>query len=278
MKWTDRSISILLILPAIVYVVAFAFYPIVLAVYGSFQTHTQSMTLANYELLPSFGIYEAIDNTLVVTCFALLWQFIVAFAAADILIKQFRGRSILYASMIIPYASATVVAAFIFGTIFTTGQGSYLNSFLSLFGIPRIDWTGVYVGSYPLNVVTIVLADGWKNISIVALILMAGMTTIPQEIYRAAEIDGAGTVQKFFRITLPNLRGYLAIALIIRGVSEFNIFAIALLLFPYKLLTTLTYGLYDIANPFISYASATVLLAFVLVFAVIVAFFRSRGP
>jgi ABC-type sugar transport system permease subunit len=277
MKWTDRSISILLILPAIVYVVAFAFYPIVLAVYGSFQTPSKHLVLSNYYLLPSFGIYEAIYNTLVVTGFALLWQFVVAFAAANILTRQFRARSILYASMIIPYASATVVAAFIFGNIFTTGQGSYLNSFLSLFGISSINWTGVYAGSYPLNVLTIVLADGWKNISVVALILMAGMTTIPQDIYRAAEIDGAGTVQKFLRITLPNLKGYIAIALIIRGVSEFNIFAIALLLFPYKLLTTLTYGLYDIANPYLSYASSTVLLGFVLVFAVLVAFFRSRG-
>jgi ABC-type sugar transport system permease subunit len=277
MKWTDRNIAILLTLPAIVYVIAFAFYPIALAVYGSFQTPSQHLVLSNYQLLPSFGVYEAIENTLVVTGFALLWQFILAFAAANMLMRQFRGRSMLYASMIIPYASATVVAAFIFGNIFTTGQGSYLNSFLSLFGISPINWTGVYQGSYPLNVLTIVLADGWKNISVVALILMAGMTTIPQEIYRAAEIDGAGTVQKFLRVTLPNLKGYIAIALIIRGVSEFNIFAIALLLFPYKLLTTLTYGLYDIANPYLSYASATVLLGLVLVFAVIVAFYRSRG-
>lgn len=274
MKWTERRISLLLILPAVVYVVAFAFYPIILAVYGSFQTHAYHNVLSNYVELPSFGLYDAIDNTVYVTLAALAFQFVIAFVVANILTRQFRARPFFFVLIILPFATATVVAGFIFGVIFF-GYGSlgYANSFLNLVGLPAVNWTG----SYGTSLLTLVLADGWKNIPIVALILMAGMTTIPQDIYRAAEVDGAGSVSKFFRLTLPNMRSYIAIALIIRGVSEFNIFAIALLDFPHTLLTTLTYGLRDYSNPFISEASATILLGFVLAFTLIVVYFRGRG-
>jgi ABC-type sugar transport system permease subunit len=144
MKWTDRSISLLLILPAIVNVIAFAFYPIIYAVYESFQTNSRQNVLSNYIELPSFGLNSAIFNTVVVTAAALAFQFVLGFAIANILTKQFTARSVFYTSMIIPFASSTVVAAWIFGNIFTTGQGSYANSFLHLLGLPPVNWTGIY--------------------------------------------------------------------------------------------------------------------------------------
>ena len=70
------------------------------------------------------------------------------------------------------------------------------------------------------------------------------MSSISPDIYAAAKVDGAGAISRFIHITLPNLSGYIAIALIIRGISEFNIFAMALVIFPHVLLTTLAFGLY----------------------------------
>jgi ABC-type sugar transport system permease subunit len=110
----------------------------------------------------------------------------------------------------------------------------------------------------------------------VTLILLAGMTTISPDLYSQAMVDGANVIQRFFRITLPNMAGFIAIALMIRGISEFNIFAMALLLFPYQLLTTMTYSLYDTVNAHPAYAGATILLGFVLIFATLIMFYRTR--
>jgi ABC-type sugar transport system permease subunit len=105
------------------------------------------------------------------------------------------------------------------------------------------------------------------------LLMLAGYASIPRELYEAASVDGAGVVRRFFEITLPNLKKYIAIALIIRGISEFNIFALPLILIGYSppLLTTLTYEFYSTTvTKYYSYAAATILLAFIIVFIVIV--------
>lgn len=119
------------------------------------------------------------------------------------------------------------------------------------------------------------LADSWKTVPIIALILFAGMSQIPPEIYSAAAVDGAGPIRRFFSITLPNIADFVTIALIVRGIAEFNIFALPLILFGYNppLLTTLTYEFYSTsATLYYSLSSATILFAFVLGFALIVVF------
>ncbi|TRM84121.1 sugar ABC transporter permease, partial [Sulfolobus sp. F3] len=114
-------------------------------------------------------------------------------------------------------------------------------------------------------------ADSWKNTPIVALILLAGMMSIPKDLYYAASLDGAGPVRRFFYVTLPNLKSYIAIALIIRGVSEFNIFALPLVLIGFHplILTTLAYELYSTTTIYLSSAAAVILLAFISVLIVL---------
>ena len=98
------------------------------------------------------------------------------------------------------------------------------------------------------------------------------MTGISQEIYNAAALDGAGPIRRFLFVTLPNLRNFILIALVIRGISEFNIFAIPLVLVEYNppFLTTLAYEFYSSTSSiYYSYAASTVLLAIVLVFTLV---------
>jgi len=96
------------------------------------------------------------------------------------------------------------------------------------------------------------------------------MTGISPELYNAAAIDGAGPVRRFLYVTLPNLRNFILIALVIRGISEFNIFALPLVLVGYNpsFLTTLAYEFYSTTSSiYYSYAASTILLTVVLVFA-----------
>jgi trehalose transport system permease protein len=264
----------LLVLPAIVYVTALSFYPSAEAVYQSFQTPNRHYVLTNYKELVSFGAYNAIYNTVIVTICALALQFFIAMVIATILTKEFRGKQFFQVSVLIPFSVATIVAVYAFSNVFVT-PGGYADSLLEIFGLKPVGWTAYH--NYWLNVLALIISDSWKNTPIVALILTAGMSTIPPEIYAAAKVDGAGPFSRFFRITIPNLSSYIAIAMIIRGISEFNIFAMALVLFPHVLLTTLAYGLYSETFLGLSYAASVVLLGFIVVFAIIVTVYRSRS-
>lgn len=275
-KWKN----VLFILPAVAYMVALSFIPSIAAVRGSFQTNLSSFTTVNYTQLIQLDLYGSIVNTVVVTGLALLVQFIFGFLIATILTKAFVGKRIFSVLFLLPFGVATVVAGFVFQNIFYY-TGGYANSLLTytgiyhLFGIKSINWLSTYWNA----TFSLVISDSWKNTPIVALILLAGMNSISPDVYNQAYIDGAGPVSRFFRITLPNLSGFIAIALIIRGISEFNIFAIALLLYTkFPLLTTKAYGFFNGGGTdYEAYAASTVLLAFILVFAAIIIYSRSRS-
>ena len=271
MRWKESYTSFLFILPAIAYIAYFSIIPSATAVYQSFQTPIHSWVLSNYQGLQFFGLGSAIINTVIITFGALAFQFLLAFLVAGILTKQFKGKRAFTTLFIIPWGVATVVVAFSFSNIFMI-TGGYMNSFLHLIGIPSVAWLSTYAN----KVLVLIISDAWKNTPIVALILLAGMTGISEEIYQAAAVDGAGPVRRFFYITIPNLRNFIIIALVIRGISEFNIFALPLILVAYHpvLLTTLAYQFFSSNSPYYSYAASTVLLAFILVFALVAVRFR----
>src|SRR5437773_11411036 len=143
-----------------------------------------------------------------------------------------------------------------------------MKSCLQLFGLPSVNW----YSNFSSKLLRLILSDSWKNSPIVAMILLAGMTGISRELYNAAAIDGAGPVRRFFYVTLPNHRNFILIALVIRGISEFNISALTLVLVGYTppFLASLAYVVDSTTSSiYYSYAASTILLAVVLVFALV---------
>mgnify|MGYP001770740984 FL=1 len=257
------------VLPAIIYVVAFSFLPAAEVVWLSFRNPTTGQfTLSNFKALLFFGLTDAIVNTIIVTAGALGLQLFLGMAVASLIVSKTRGSRLLYVIGLIPYGVATVVNAVTFSFIFET-PGGFANGILKALGLPTVNW----YYSTPMELLIIIIADSWRNFPVFMLLMLAGYASIPRELYEAAMVDGAGVVRRFFTITLPNLKKYIAIALIIRGISEFNIFALPLILVGYNppLLTTLTYEFYSTTvTKYYSYAAATVLLAFVLAFIALV--------
>ena len=257
------------VVPAIVYVVVFSFLPAADVVWQSFHNPTTGQfTLSNFQALTFFGLTNAIIDTVIVTVGALGLQLVLGMAVAALIVSRVRGARLLYVFALIPYGVATVVNAVTFSFIFQP-TGGFANGILKALGLPTVNW----YSSTPMELLLVIIADSWRNFPVFMLLMIAGYASIPKELYEAAMVDGAGIVRRFFTITLPNLRKYIAIALIIRGISEFNIFALPLILIGYNppLLTTLTYEFYSTTvTKYYSYAAATVLLAFVLAFIVIV--------
>ena len=258
---------LLFAIPALIYVISLSILPAITVVYDSFR-NSNGFTLANYLALPSYGLYGAIINTLIVSVGALLRQLTIALAIAMVLVKPFQGKKFFSAIIIIPLGISTVVSAFVFSLIFQA-VGGYANSFLITFGLRPVDW---FSSSYSaLGVVMI--SDFWKNTPLVALILYGGLSSLPPTLFEAASVDGAGPIRRFIHITLPNLAPILSIAMLVRGVSEFNIFAMPLVIVGYHplIMNTLIYENYSsLATRNISYAGATVLLAIIMVYSVFV--------
>ncbi len=272
----DQLIPLLFVLPALVYVGYFAFYPTFETIKYSFQTPILSFTFYNYQANVQSGLYSWIANTLWLTAGALSLQFGLALGVASILNRTFRGKTVFATIAILPIGIATVVAGFTFNQIFPGTGAGYANSILGWFGIAPVYWL-----THPwLAILVVIIADSWKNTSLVIIILVAGYATIPRTLYHAAAIDGAGPLRQFVHVTLPGLRGFIVMALLIRGAQEVNIFQLAYIMissYP-QLLTVQIYLLWESSGgyPYLASAVSTVLLAIVTVFIVIVILLGGR--
>ncbi|EQB74045.1 MAG: hypothetical protein AMDU4_FER2C00034G0054 [Ferroplasma sp. Type II] len=259
---------LLFVLPALAYVAILSFFPAASVVFFSFKSSRGVYSLSNYTAIVQAGLLNSIIHTVIVSFGALLIQLFFAMLIANILIKSLKGNKFFSTVFIIPYGVATVVSAFIFALIFSP-VGGFANSTLHSLGIQDVNW---YSNIYS-SMGVVMFADFWKNTPLVALILLGGLSSIPPSMNEAASVDGAGPLRRFIYITLPNLAPFIAIALLIRGVSEFNIFALPLILIGYhpSLINTLVYEYFNsISSVGYSYAAATVLLLIILVFAFVI--------
>ncbi|WDC84371.1 sugar ABC transporter permease [Caloramator sp. mosi_1] len=206
----------------------------------------------------------AIINTIAVTIVGVSLQLVLGLFIAMALKYNFKGKGLVRSLVLLPMGVPTLVSGvtllYIFGT-----QG-YLNEFLYKLGIINkpIAWTSGGIK----NIFVIAVADSWKVLPIVVLLLLAGLESIPTEVYEAGAIDGAGKLQTFFKITLPLLKPSITMTVILRAVDSFRIFELPKILAgrvtPF--LATLAYDEYSYNNLNASAAASTVLLIIIMVF------------
>lgn len=264
-KYREQLFPFLFVIPALVYVGYFAFYPAAQTIVYSFQTPILAFTWFNYQSNVTSGLYTWVGNTLYLTAGALALQFGLAFAVASILNRQFRGKGIFAAIAILPIGIATVVAGYVFSQILPGDGTGYANSLLATIHLGPYYWLNTQTGA----IASVIVADSWKNTALVVIIFVAGYASIPRALYQAAAIDGAGPLRQFRYVTLPGLRSYIVIALLIRGAQEVNIFQLAYEMigsYP-QLLTVQIYLLYTSGEGiYLASAVAAVLLGIVGIF------------
>jgi trehalose transport system permease protein len=271
-----RSRYLLGLTPLVLYLLAFTFVPVVSTLLLAFRDPKNNWSLQAFNAIRShFQFGEAVLNTLVITGVSLSLELCLGLVLAVFLNDRFRAQSVLRVLLLIPLGMPTIVAAsamrYVFGTV------GYLNEALfrlGLIGTP-VDWTG----SRWLALLTVSIADAWKVTPLVMLILLAGLQAIPRDVYEAAHTDGAGAWRQFCSITLPLLRPALSMALVIRGVDAFRIFALPLALVGRHLpvLSTYAYVEYmEYSNPHTAAASSTLLLLMIML--TVVAYLRLAGP
>ncbi|HEX5290775.1 MAG TPA: sugar ABC transporter permease [Streptosporangiaceae bacterium] len=234
---TDRRLGYALVAPAVIVLLAITAYPIVANVWNSFHFDNLSFGALphrfvgadNYgKMFSSAQWLAALERTLGFTVVTIVVDIVAALGLAVMLNRKFVGRGVVRASILVPWAVPTVVSALLWKTMFDPRAG-FVDYFLG--GIhgswSSLTWLNASVWR---SWAVIFIADSWKNIPFVAIILLAGLQVIPTEVYEAARIDGATGWRAFRRVTLPLLKPALSVALIFRTLQALLVFDVVFIM------------------------------------------------
>lgn len=219
----------LLLAPAGVFLAVFFAWPMVQALVMAFQTATGGFTLDYFrQMVTDVNFWPAVRSTLLLIAAIVPLQMVLALIMALLLNSELRGTSFWLYAWAIPLAISDLAAGIVWLSIFT--DRGYLNSLLVQLGLSR---TGFSFLSYEHPVSTfiaVVIAETWRATSIVMVILVAGLQVIPKEYSEAAEVFGATAWQRLRHVTLPLLRPSIQVALVLRTILAFQVFAVVIAL------------------------------------------------
>lgn len=173
------------------------------------------------EIIQQHRFWKSLWNTSVFTVISVSIELVLGLAIALLINRQFRGRGIVRASVLVPWAIPTVVSALMWKFMFDGQNGIMAKFFHSIGLIPDM---GTLLTSKYWSMFSVVFADVWKTTPFVTLLLLAGLQTISGSLYEAARVDGASRIQQFFKITLPLLTPTILVTLLFRTLDAFKIF------------------------------------------------------
>jgi multiple sugar transport system permease protein len=222
---SERRLGWMLCAPAVVAMLAVTAYPIGYALVLSVQEldlrFPEDRGFAGFDnysaVLTSDLWWLDIFNTLFVTVIAVSVELVLGMAIALVMYRAIFGRGVIRTAVLIPYGIVTVVAAFSWQFAFAPDTG-FVNQLP--FVADDMAWFGDRFSAFAV----IIMAEIWKTTPFMALILLAGLTTIDAGLYEAAKVDGANAVQRFFRITLPLMKPAILVALLFRTLDSFRVF------------------------------------------------------
>ena len=220
---SDRRLAYLLIAPAVILMLAVTAYPIGYAVWLSLQRYnlaapddTAFVGFANYQtVLTDRYWWTAFIVTLAITVISVAIEFVLGMALALVMHRTLIGRGVVRTVALIPYGIVTVVAAFSWYYAWTPKTG-YLANMLASDAAPLTDqWPSLFI---------IIGAEVWKTTPFMALLLMAGLALVPEDLLKAAAMDGATAWQRFTKVMLPVMKPAILVALLFRTLDAFRIF------------------------------------------------------
>ena len=218
-----------LLLPALIVLLLVYAYPILRAFWLSVYTQNLGTELqrvfsglSNYQRMIGDGrFWQSLWNTAIFTTTSVLLELILGIGVALVLNQAFRGRSIVRTITLIPWALPTAVMGVAWAWIFNDQYG-VVNDILHRLGIIE---TGIsWLGNPVLAMIAVILADVWKTTPFIALLLLAGLQSISNDLYEAHALDGATPWQSFWKITVPLLMPQIVISLLFRFAQAFAIF------------------------------------------------------
>lgn len=222
-KKSERRLAFWLVLPAVLLMLAVTAYPIAYAVWLSLQRYnlaapddTQFVGIDNYvTILTDRYWWTAFTITLIITVVSVAIEFVLGMALALVMHRTIFGKGTVRTAILVPYGIVTVAASYSWYYAWTPGTG-YLANLLP-------EGTAPLTEQIP-SLAVVVLAEVWKTTPFMALLLLAGLALVPQDLLNAAQVDGAGAWQRLTRIIIPMIKPAILVALLFRTLDAFRIF------------------------------------------------------
>jgi multiple sugar transport system permease protein len=220
----ERRLGLGLSAPAFIVMVFVTAYPLLYAVVLSFFDYRLTdpegrdfVGLQNYITVLTDPVWWSdFSTTLIITVVSVGVELVLGFAFAMVMYRILFGRSVVRTGILIPYGIITVVSAFIFRYAFQLDSG-FVNQW---FGLGEFNWFGQRWSS----LFVIVLSEIWKTTPFISLLLLAGLVQVPTDLNKAAMVDGATAWQRLTRVTLPNMKAAIMVALLFRTLDAWRIF------------------------------------------------------
>jgi multiple sugar transport system permease protein len=229
-RWIDRHIKWVFSLPAVLFILIMMAFPIGYTVYISLTEWSMSalqppkfVGLLNYTKMLTHDIrfLKAAWRTFSFTAMAVSIEAVLGVMLATLLNRDFPGKNFIKTLFLLPMVATPVAIGMVWLLMFEPTIG-FMNYFIGKFGIPPQVW----LGSEAMALPSLALVDIWQWTPMIALIVLAGLVSLPHDPFEAAAVDGASSWQVFWKITLPMLRPTIGVAIILRTIDALKTFDI----------------------------------------------------
>jgi multiple sugar transport system permease protein len=220
----EQRLGWYLVAPAVAVMVAVTAYPLARAVWLSLYSYKltdpagkQFVGLRNYGVVLTDGLWwQDVYTTVLITVITVAVELVIGFAFASVMHRIIWGRRTVRTAILVPYGIITVVAAYAWQYAFSLDSG-FVNQW---FGLGNKAWFSDRWSSLTV----IILAEVWKTTPFISLLLLAGLAQVPEELQEAAKVDGATAWQRLWRVTVPNMKAAIMVALLFRTLDAYRIF------------------------------------------------------
>ncbi|WP_433331875.1 carbohydrate ABC transporter permease [Spirillospora sp. CA-294931] len=220
----ERRLGLMLSAPAVIVMLLVTAYPLLNALYLSMFSYRitapddrRFVGLGNYvTALTDSLFWQDVWTTFIITVVTVVVEVVIGFALAMVMHKAVFARRTMRTSILLPYGIVTVISAFAWRYAFET-QSGFVNSWFGLgdFAWFSDRWAGLFV---------IILSEIWKTTPFVSLLLLAGLAQVPRDLGEAATVDGATAWQRLWKVTLPNMKAAILVAVLFRTLDAWRIF------------------------------------------------------
>ena len=232
---SQRQLAVALMVPALFTILVIAIYPLMQTFWLSLQDYNLKFVaqrrfvgIGNYvKLVRDEHFRQALMHTLFFTVVSVSMEFVIGLAVALTIHRPFWGRGLVRAAVLVPWAIPTVISARMWEWMWNDQFGVINDVLLRLHLIAE---SQAWLGKPATAMWAIIVTDVWKTTPFMALLLLAGLQVIPEDLYESAMIDGAGAWQRFWYVTLPLLRPAILVAIIFRTLDAFRVFDVVYVL------------------------------------------------
>jgi trehalose/maltose transport system permease protein len=274
----ERRTAIVMVSPAVLLILAVAFLPVLYTIYLSLHDATVNTTgefvgLRNYgDAFDDPVFREALANTAIFTGVSVSFELVIGLGIALGINRAFRARGPIRAAVLVPWAFPVVISALMWRLMLQDQVGivTYLTQEVGLTSQPILsDRTSLMVAA--------IAVDIWKTTPFMALLLLAGLQTIPHDVTEAAHVDGASRVQRLFQITLPLLKPAILVALLFRTLEAWSVYDLFWVMSDRRLDSLSTYVFEGVRVSQLQFSTGTAAAVLVFLTAILIAMVFIKG-